>query len=84
MAKTCIASPKSENQTIDKSQSPIFPRCDFPTVRKSNRINNTNSFNNTNYLIRGKKKYKKFQRKRKNLKKTLGSFSIITEGNSQP
>ena len=84
MAETCIARPKLENQTIDKSQSPIFPQCDFPTVGKSNRINNTNSFNNTNYLIRGKKKYKKFQRKRKNLKKTLGSFSIITEGNSQP
>ena len=58
MAKTCIARPKSENQTIDKSQSPIFPWWDFPMVGKSNRINNTNSFNNTNYLIRGKKNTK--------------------------
>ena len=57
MAETCITRPKSENQTIDKSQSPIFPWWDFPMVGKSNRINNTNSFNNTNYLIRGKKKY---------------------------
>ena len=49
---------------------------------KSNRINNTNSFNNTNYLIRGKKN-KNLKEKEKNLKKTIGSSSIITKGNSQ-
>ena len=49
-------------------------------MRKSNRINNTNSFNNTNYLIRGKKN----KNLKENLKKTIGSSSIITKGNSQP
>ena len=51
-----------------KSQSPIFPLWGFPIVGKSNRINNTNSFNNTNYLIRGKKN-KNLKEKEKNLKK---------------
>ena len=55
MAKTCIARPKSENQTIYKSQSPISPRCDFPTVRKSNCITKTDSFTKTKYLLREKK-----------------------------
>ena len=65
----------------NKSQSPIFPLWDFPMVGKSDCINNTYSFNNTNYLIR-EKKYIKYL-KEKSKKKTIGSSSIITKGNSQ-
>ena len=56
MAETCIARPKSENQTINKSQSLIFPRWDFPTVGKSNCITKTDSFTKTKYLLREKNK----------------------------
>ena len=62
MAETCIARPKFDN----------------PTVRKPNRINNTNSLNNTNIYKGDVKKIYKEKRL-----KTIGSSSIITKGNSQ-
>ena len=70
--------PKSENLTMAETCI-ARPKFDNPTVRKPNRINNTNSLNNTNIYKGDVKKIYKEKRL-----KTIGSSSIITKGNSQP
>ena len=57
------------------------PDLDFRIHRKSERINNNKAFNNKD-LYKEKKIIKNFKKKKNN--NTLGSFSIISKGNSQP
>ena len=56
------------------------PDPDFRIHRKSERISNNKAFNNKD-LYKEKKIIKNFKKKKNN--NTLGSFSIISKGNSQ-
>lgn len=48
LEQTIIAEPQSEKQTMAEKPKSDNPELGFPTVGKPNRINNTNSLNNTN------------------------------------